>query len=134
MAYLVPPLVQTESNSGDHYILFEDSTTGVLVPRTDSGLIYSPPDNKITTGILKVNVANGTAPLQVTSTTLVTNLNVEFLGGKRASDFAPASYVDQDVKTTASPTFNKVSANEINSGPVSIKYNATSKTLDFIFV
>lgn len=145
MAYLVPPLVQTETNSGNHFILFEDSTTGVLVPRTDSGLIYSPLDNMVITGAFKSNITDGTAPLQITSKTLVVNLNVDLLDGKHASDFAPSShtssdgsshtFIDQDVRTTASPTFNKVTAdNGLSSGNATIKYNSISKTLDFIFV
>lgn len=39
--------------------------------------------------VLTATAASGTAPLSVNSTTMVTNLNAEFVGGKRAADLAP---------------------------------------------
>jgi hypothetical protein len=39
--------------------------------------------------MLSSTAPQGAAPLQVTSTTLVTNLNAEFVGGKRAEEIAP---------------------------------------------
>jgi hypothetical protein len=44
--------------------------------------------NLSTTGQLISTVAQGTAPLQVTSTTQVANLNASLLGGMSASAFA----------------------------------------------
>lgn len=40
------------------------------------------------TGQLSSSIATGTAPLTVTSTTLVTNLNADLLDGKQGSDYA----------------------------------------------
>lgn len=143
MSYLTP-IINTETNSSTYYILFGSSTTGILSPRTDSGLIYVPSTNTLTASILKSSIATGTSPFLITSTTLVTNLNVDMVDGKHAADFAPVAHVtadgsshtfiNQSVTTTASPSFVKVTADEFKSGSASIKYNATSKTLDFIFV
>jgi hypothetical protein len=41
----------------------------------------------LTARILKSNIATGTAPLTVTSTTVVTNLNADMVDGKNATDF-----------------------------------------------
>jgi hypothetical protein len=55
-------------------------------------------------------VATGTAPLQVTSTTQVTNLNASLLGGNTAGAFAPAvgstSYIQNNTTTQAGGNFN----------------------------
>jgi hypothetical protein len=60
------------------------------------------------------SAAQGTAPLQVTSTTLVPNLNASFLGGFSASTFQPAgSYA-----TLAANTF--VGTQTVSSGNVSL--------------
>lgn len=186
MAYLVPPLVQTESNSGEHFILFGDSKTGVLVPRTDSGLAYTPSNNTVTTGIFKSNIATGTAPFIVTSTTVVANLNVDLLDGQHGSYYldynnmtnkptiptvgngtltmSTGTYLTGSATFTANQTgnstftiatnatsnntvstlvardssgnfsANKITVDELNSGSATIKYNSSSKTLDFIFV
>lgn len=44
---------------------------------------------KVQANILKSTVATGTAPVQVTSTTVCTNLNADMIDGKNASDFQP---------------------------------------------
>ena len=50
-------------------------------------------------------VATGTAPLQVTSTTLVPNLNASLLGGKAASAFALANGSPNYIQNGTSPQF-----------------------------
>ena len=61
----------------------------VYNPASDFEFINSSATNhvNITAGILKSTIANGTAPLQVTSKTVVTNLNADMLDGKHASAF-----------------------------------------------
>ncbi len=55
-------------------------------------------------------VATGTAPLQVTSTTLVPNLNASLLGGKAASAFALANgspnYIQNGTSLQGFASFN----------------------------
>ena len=50
---------------------------------------------------IKSTVATGTAPFDIASTTSVTNLNVDLLDGKHASDFALASQVLTNVPSGA---------------------------------
>ena len=55
------------------------------------------------TGVLTSTLATGTAPLTIASTTLVTNLNADLWDGYQFAD-----YLNQDVKSSASPTFGGV--------------------------
>lgn len=48
----------------------------------------------ITATMLTSNVANGTAPLTVTSTTVVTNLNADYLDGQQGSYYTNATNLD----------------------------------------
>jgi hypothetical protein len=50
----------------------------------------------LTAPVFISNVTTGTAPLQVTSTTKVTNLNADFLDGKDSAEFASASHNHDD--------------------------------------
>ena len=92
---------------------------GATVVRTDgtlqvgsSGTAFkAPSDGKITASasfsapVLISTVATGTAPLTVTSTTVVTNLNVDQLDGKHASDFALASSIGNGKLTMNTGTY-----------------------------
>ncbi|MFA5406955.1 MAG: hypothetical protein WC307_06385 [Candidatus Nanoarchaeia archaeon] len=60
----------------------------------------------ITGTYLVSNIATGTAPVQVTSTTVCTNLNADLWDGYQFSD-----YLNQAVKTTSSPTFYGFTSN-----------------------
>lgn len=52
-----------------------------------------------------------------------------------SSDGSSHTYINQDVKTTASPAFNKITSNtEVVIGGAILSYNSTSKSLDFNFV
>lgn len=62
---------------------------------------------KITAETFESDVATGTAPFTVASTTLVSNLNADLWDGNQFS-----SYLDQSVKTTASPTFATINIGE----------------------
>jgi hypothetical protein len=66
--------------------------------------------NLVTAGQIVSSVATGTAPLAVSSTTLVTNLNADLWDGQHF-----ASYLNQAVLTTSAPTFAGItSTNTIN--------------------
>ncbi len=62
-------------------------------------------ENTISSNTLTSTVASGTAPLTVTSPTLVTNLN---------ADKADGYHFNQDVQTTASPSFVDVNISSLN--------------------
>lgn len=85
-------LTNTESTNGTFYVLFEDSTTGVMAPRSDSGLTYNPSTNTLTSGVVVSTVSTGTAPFTVASTTLVTNLNADKLDGQDGSYYAVSTH------------------------------------------
>jgi hypothetical protein len=71
------------------------------------------------------NAAQGTAPLQVTSTTLVPNLNSGFLGGFSASAFQPAgSYATLAANTFAGT--QTVSTGDVSVGSGDIDLPATT--------
>jgi hypothetical protein len=82
-----------------------DQTVTFLQPLTSSSQLIS-------------TVSTGTAPLQVNSTTQVTNLNASFLGGIAASGFAPAtgssSYVAKNGDTMTGPL--NLPANGLTAG------------------
>lgn len=60
--------------------------------QTTTELVVDNSGNVTNTGYLKSKVATGTAPIQVSSTTLCTNLNADMVDGKNASDFQPSLY------------------------------------------
>ena len=73
--------------------------------------------------------ATGTAPLTVTSTTMVANLNADMVDGLHTATAGTASTVaarDASGNLTAADTFNLGTA-------AMMKYNATTKSIDFIF-
>lgn len=76
------------------------------------------------------NIATGTAPLTVTSTTKVPNLNVESVDG---------FHMDQDVIIGASPVFTAVTMNAVHvkssatAERFKIEYNETEGSLDFVY-
>jgi hypothetical protein len=67
-------------------------------------------------GRLISNVATGTAPLVVSSTTLVTNLNADKLDGNDASAFALASHTHTKSQITDMPTKLSEFINDIGAG------------------
>ena len=60
-------------------------------------------DGNITTGVFNSTVSTGTAPFTVSSTTKVTNLNVDFLDG---IDSSRVVYGDSETKTTDNNNWN----------------------------
>lgn len=83
------------------FIIFTNATSRVYV--SSSGVYISSSATREATERLEVDgkvkadsfistVLTGTAPLQVTSSTVVTNLNADFVDGKHASDFAPIGH------------------------------------------
>ena len=102
-------------------------------------------------------VATGTAPLTVSSTTVVTNLNADLLDGYNSSSFArlnesctftkeqkfytgtwvdPANGVACAIKASGKiiATDEVKSNTKVSSGNCSMTYNSTTESLDFIFV
>lgn len=69
-------------------------------------LVVDDSGNVTNTGYLKSKVATGTAPIQVSSTTLCTNLNADMVDGKNASDFQPSLY--KTLKFTTNTSNSKV--------------------------
>ena len=59
---------------------------------------------------LTSDIADGTSPLNITSTTKVTNLNADLWDGYQFSD-----YLNQAVKTTSTPTFSSITTPTILS-------------------
>jgi hypothetical protein len=88
----------------------------------------------ITAPRLVSNVATGTAPLAVTSTTVVTNLNADLLDGLHASSFAASihshSYVSEGGTTFVGtyPIAVRTAANVFYSHP-SMTFNGATNTL-----
>ncbi len=71
------------------------SYTGVTGLGTLTGLT--------TSGVIISTVTTGTAPLQVSSTTVVEDLNADYLDGKDASDFAAASGSSNYIQNSTDP-------------------------------
>lgn len=74
--------------------------------QTTTELVVDNSGNVTNTGYLKSKVATGTAPIQVSSTTLCTNLNADMVDGKNASDFQPSLY--KTLKFTTNTSNSKV--------------------------
>lgn len=80
---------------------------------------------KITANTFKSNVATGTAPFEVSSLTMVTNLNAEMVGGLTASSFlSSATQINIGTTTFA---LNRASGAQLLTG-VSIDGTATNVT------
>ncbi len=129
----------------------------VLVPETwstSSGNIYnsnsgnvgigtSAPGAKLDVmgGNIRTNqqlistIAAGTAPIAVTSPTLVTNLNSDQLDGQHAAAFAPASgsgsYIQNGTSQQSSSNFN-ISGNGIVAGKIGLGTSSPSEKLDVV--
>jgi hypothetical protein len=80
-------------------------------------------------------VATGTAPLSVSSTTPVSNLNADLLDGQHAADFAPASesgnYIQNGTSLQSNSNFN-ISGNGFIGGNVGIGNITPSAKLDVV--
>ena len=74
--------------------------------QTTTELVVDNSGNVTNTGYLKSKVATGTAPIQVSSTTLCTNLNADMVDGKNASDFQPS--LCKTLKFTTNTSNSKV--------------------------
>lgn len=74
--------------------------------QTTTELVVDNSGNVTNTGYLKSKVATGTAPIQVSSTTLCTNLNADMVDGKNASDFQPS--LCKTLKFTTNASDSKV--------------------------
>lgn len=96
--------------SGDNYWdVTTKGTDGLLLQKqgaSDVQLKLDTSGNVSIPGYFKSTVATGTAPIQVASTTLCTNLNADMVDGKNASDFQPSLY--KTLKFTTNTSNSKV--------------------------
>lgn len=92
-AYRFPPTLHNLDDTVYHGIGSLENTkfTFLNVDRLDSGPLTTDGTNVSTTGSFISTVATGTAPLSVTSTTVVNNLNADLLDGQHGSYYAPMS-------------------------------------------
>jgi hypothetical protein len=83
------------------YLIYTTSATGTLQPKSGTNILFDSASGILytstvsVTGQLKSTVAIGTAPLTVTSTTLVSNLNADYLDSLHST-----SFLRSDVDTT----------------------------------
>lgn len=102
--------------------LYDYGSEQTLRIQNDGDLLFTK--NIIASSQLKSNVATGTSPLAVNSTTMVANLNANYLGGLNKDSFQKAVYdyvnVSGTADTTALPT---VIAPSIYNGTNSIGGN-----------
>jgi hypothetical protein len=103
---------------------FDDSTGKfTFIPdATNTSEVFSGTSGTISANILESTVATGTAPLAVTSTTLVTNLNADLLDGYNTGTSGAAIPVLSGINTWANTqTFSTVNiSGELASGSVSV--------------
>lgn len=96
--------------SGDNYWdVTTKGTDGLLLQKqgaSDVQLKLDTSGNVSIPGYFKSTVATGTAPIQVSSTTLCTNLNADMVDGKNASDFQPSLH--KTLKFTTNTSNSKV--------------------------
>lgn len=103
----------------DYVSMYVTATHRPLVLQMNAGNVgigVAQPTNKLDvagaiglTGQLKSSVATGTAPLSIASTTLVSNLNSEYLGGTKKADLFTAFANDNDqLSSTIGGTNKKV--------------------------
>jgi len=84
-------------------VLWASGGKGLSIAPTTGNAVF---DGSLTAaGQVVSTLATGTSPLNVTSTTLNTNLNADLWDGKQFSD-----YLNQSLLTTSSPTFNALIA------------------------
>ena len=105
-----PGDVWYDSDDGTSYIYYDDGTSAQWVELLSSGvpLLNTKADlsgatftGNVTAPRLISTQATGTAPLTVSSTTVVTNLNADLLDGQHASVYSPAGMVSQFAGATA---------------------------------
>lgn len=82
--------------------LYDYSSAQTLKIQNDGDLLFTK--SIIASSQLKSNVATGTAPLVVNSTTMVANLNANYLGGLNKDSFQKAVYDYVNVVGTANDT------------------------------
>lgn len=99
-----------DSDDGTTYLYYSDGTSSQWVELLSSGLplLNTKADlsgatfsGNVTAPKFISNVATGTSPLTVASTTVVANLNADLLDGQHASVYSPAGMVTQYAGLTA---------------------------------
>lgn len=95
-----PGDIWVNTNDGISFVYYDDGTSaqwmellpsGVPLLSTKADLSGATFTGNITAPKFISNIATGTPPLEVTSTTLVSNLNADLLDGSHASAFSPVA-------------------------------------------
>ena len=115
---IAAPATITTTDHGDLTGLLDDDHAQYL--RTDGvrGLTgnWDAGSFKITAQQFESDIATGTAPFVVASTTLVTNLNADLWDGYQFAD-----YFNQAVKTTSTPIFPTVYGSSVSGGNLTLQ-------------
>lgn len=99
-------ILYTKDSGGISELYYEDSA-GTVKQLTSNGTInifgtdVDFGDYEVRAQTLEADVATGTAPLTITSTTVVTNLNADLLDGKHDGEVTPANSSVTAAKATA---------------------------------
>ena len=97
-----------ETTDTETFLTFALAATGQQALKTNDNLTFNSSTGALSASTLVSTVATGTAPLTVTSTTLVTNLNADLLDGQEGSFYTNAS--------------------NINAGTLAIAYGGTNSS------
>jgi hypothetical protein len=117
-----------DNDDGTSYIYYDDGTSAQWVELLSSGLplLNTKADlagatftGNVTAPRFISNVATGTSPLTVTSTTAVANLNADLLDGNHSTAFAPAA------GSTNITTLGTITSGTWNGSVVGVQYGGT---------
>ena len=97
-----PVILGYQSNATKGSTALYTSVTNVVY--STNVLQYQPSTGTLSTKILDLTVAAGTAPMTIASTTKIDNLNVDYLDGHHADYFQPALTTSQ-VGSTSKPIY-----------------------------
>jgi hypothetical protein len=99
----------------------------------DNGVDKLQISGSLSATVLKSTIPVGTAPLQVASATVVTNLNADLLDGYQSSTSnAPSTVPVRDSNNLVSVSGLRITTNEVGYTPLDVlKWNETDKTYDF---
>jgi hypothetical protein len=109
-SHIANPLIHftktIQDGSAQGQIAFWYSIGGTWVHAEVDEMFWDDTEKEFTSVKLKSTVVTGTAPFTVASTTLVSNLNADFLDGKHASAFYPSANIDDGTAAGQIPFWN----------------------------
>jgi len=109
----------------------ESSLFDIEVKSNGSDITYRcNPDGRFQSRRFWSTVATGTAPLQITSTTLNTNLNADLLDGMHASEFALSSEVHDPVTLNPDTRYLTLTDQQINVALINLASHVTGTLAD----